>query len=317
MNPFPGMALTGTGVVAPAGFGKNDFFGSFRDSGRLERESGRWLELEPGQLLKHLNIPEPKLKIARYMDPVSKNAIVAVGGAVTDARLDADQIAAAPHEYGIVLGTTRGACLTRKNLHESLASRQGKTVSATVFSHCGYNIAGAMAAIAFGMKGPNLAIAGRADLGIPVLRRVWQIMAARRAHTVFAGFTECDGRRTRRNGFFGEWAYALCLERKDTAAKRGAAVLAEVSMEPADDATSRGGSAFGLPSRDAPIDGNAAALALPSQGMKTIGDRYASLIVAGYLAHDRSLKERFPAVAFVPSAGNCRTAVKLFYGGRT
>jgi hypothetical protein len=271
-------------------------------------------------LLKHLNLTEPKLKIARYLDPVSRNAIVALRGAMADAGIEESQIAGSPYEYGIVFGTTRGACLTREGLYDSLASRQGKALSGTLFSHCGYNIAGAMAAIAFGIKGPNLTVAGRADLGGSVLNRARQLMAGRRAHTVFAGFTECDGARRRRNGSFGELAYLLCLERKDRALERGAGVLAEVSVEPADPAhpQSEGDSLCGLPSRDGPLNGSTEAHAryLPGSlpGMEAIGARYASLILVGLLSHDLSLREQCPEVAFTTSVGNSPVKIRLRYG---
>ncbi len=317
MNKFPGMVLTGVGLVSAAGTEKSDFFSYLRETSLPNDKRGCGAELKPGQLLKVLNITEPKLKIARYMDPVSKNAIVALGAAVTDAGMEPSQIADAPYDYGIVFGTTRGAVATREALYESLASRERKTVSGTIFSHCGYNIAAAMAAVAFGIKGPNLTVAGRADLAIAVLNRARQLMVSRRAHTVFAGVTECDGMLRRRNGPFGEWAYALCLERKDKAAGRGAAVLAEVSLEPARGAFARGerGIICGLKSRNAPLSRSAKTLALPLPGMKAIGDRYASLVVLGLLSHDRSLKERFPAVAFTTLAGKIPTEVRVVYGG--
>jgi hypothetical protein len=317
MKKFPGMVLTGVGLVSAAGAEKSDLFSYVRETSLPEDKAGHGAELEPGQLLKVLNITEPKLKIARYMDPVSKNAVVALGAAVTDAGMEPSQIADAPYDYGIVFGTTRGACATREALYESLVSREGKTLSGTIFSHCGYNIAAAMAAVAFGIKGPNLTIAGRADLGIAVLNRARQLMVSQRAHTVFAGFTECDGLLRRRNGPRGEWAYVLALERKDRATERGAVVLAEVSVEPAHRAYARGerGIVCGLNSRTAPVDRSAKTLALPLPGMKTIGNRYASLIMLGLLSHDQSLKERFPAVTFTTSAGKNPTEVRVIYGG--
>ncbi len=315
MKKFPGIVLTGTGLVSPAGTAKDDFFRYLRETRVPDRQTGRWEEWEPGQLLKHLDITEPKLKMARYMDPVSRNAIVALRGAMTDAGIEESRIAEGPFEYGIVFGTTRGACVSREGLYESLASRQGKALSGTIFSHCGYNIAGAMAAIAFGIKGPNLTIATSADLGVAVLSRARQLMVSRRAHTVFLGFAECDGARTRRNGTFGEWAYAMCLESKDRAAERGAAVLAEVSVERIDGDGSRGetGTVRGLRFRDAPLDSGAEALDLPLPGMKAIGERFASLILVGLLSHDKSLQERFPAVAFCTSVGKTPTEVRLLY----
>ena len=189
--------LTGIGVVSPAGTDKNEFFRSLKVGMH-----------EPRQV----KVTDPKLKISRYLDPVSKNAIVATRGAMTDAGIDEAQIAAAPYDYGIVLGTTRGPCRTREGLYESLASRNGRMVSGTLFSHCGYNIAGAMTAIAFGIKGPNITVIDRGDLGRSVLRRAEQFLVSRRARTIFAGVTECDPRARL------DFAYIVCLERKDAPA---------------------------------------------------------------------------------------------------
>jgi len=317
MNKFPGMVLTGVGLVSPAGASKTDFFRCLRETSVPYQEPSRREEGEAAQLLKHLDITEPKLKIARYMDPVSKNAIVALRGALTDAGVEESRIAEAPFEYGIVFGTTRGACVSRERLYESLASRQGNTLSGTIFSHCGYNIAGAMAAIAFKIKGPNLTIAGEADLGVAVLSRARQLLMSRRVHTVFAGFSECDGTRKRRQGSSGECAYVLCLERKDKAANRGAAVLAEVRVERVDGTRSRDqrGIVRGLHSRDALLDGGTETLVLPLPGMKTIGDRCASLIMVGLLSHDKSLQNRFPALAFTTLAGRTPMEVRVIYDG--
>jgi len=317
MNKFSGMVLTGVGLVSAAGTEKSDLFSFLRETSLPDDNAGHGAALEPGQLLKVLNITEPKLKIARYMDPVSKNAIVALGAAVTDAGMEPSQIGDAPYDYGIVFGTSRGACATREALYQSLVSRDGKALSGTIFAHCGYNIAAAMAAVAFGIKGPNLTIAGRADLGIAVLNPARQLMVSRRAHTVFAGFTECDGQLRKRNCPFGEGAYVLALERKDRAAERGATVLAEVSVEPAHRASARGerGIVRGLNSRIAPVDRKAKTLALPLPGMKTIGNRYASLIMLGLLSHDQSLKEHFPAVTFTTSAGKNPAEVRVIYDG--
>ena len=305
------MVLTGTGLVSPAGTGVDDLFRCLRE------QKDRQAELDPGQLLKHLNLREPKLKIARYTVPASKNAVVAIGAAMTDSRLDASQIAVDPYGHGIVLGTTRGACLTRENLYDSFASRRGKALSGTIFSHCGYNIAGAMAAVAYGIRGPNLTVAGRPDLGIAILRRVRQIMVSRRAHTVFAGFTECNGTLRRADGLFGEWAYALCLERKDRAVERGATLLAEVFVEPVDAAAPQNENDVlcGSTSCHSPLKGNGPAIALDWPSRRIFCDRYASLILIGLLSHDRSLRKRFAAIAFTTYAGKSPIKVQVQYGG--
>jgi len=315
MSARPSMVLTGIGVLSPAGRTKSDFFRCVRQPLPPGDDSDRLAGPPPGALLKYLDVTDPKLKIARYLDPVSKNAIVALGAALADADLEESDIAQDPHAYGIVLGTSRGAGETRKALYESLASKQGKSVSATIFSHCGYNIAAAMAAIAFGIKGPNLTVAGRGDLGLSLLRTASQLMRSRRTHTIFAGFTECNDAAQPRHGTFGELAYLLCLERKDRAVERGAVMLCDVDLHEADGEllSDQNGIAFGLPSHGARLDGDAEPLPLPLSGLKAVGDRYASLIKLGLLSQDYSARERFPEVAFTASVGKIRMEVRIHF----
>jgi len=304
------MALTGIGLVSRGGTKKEDFFSSLKEA--APRTEDRDRPAAPGQLLAVLNISEPRLKIARYMDPVSKNAIVAMRQVLSDAGIDQGCISKAPYDYGIVLGTTRGPCATREGLYGSLASRQGKLVSATLFSHSGYNIAGAMTAIAYGIKGPNLTIANRGDLGLAVLRRARQLLINGRAHVVFAGFSEGQGSVRRENSPSAEFAYLLCLESKDHAMERGAAVLAEVAVQ--DDDVDQSHTGQFLP--DGPLTGGSArlfgdgeSLSLPLPGLHAFGERYLSLFMIGLLANDSALRSRFPA--FVAASGNAGATIRL------
>jgi hypothetical protein len=313
MKQFPAMVLSGVGLVSPAGTEKDDFFkylteGSLPDGRIADSE-----ESEPGRLLTILNVIEPKLKMVRYLDPVSKNAIVALSGALRDAGIDERQISAAPHDYGIVLGTTRGPCLTREGLYDSFASRQGKAVSATLFSHCGYNIAGAMMAIAYGIQGPNVTVAARGDLGLAVLRRARQFLMSNRAHTVFAGFTECHGKFRRGSGPFGEFAYLLCLERKDRAVERGTSGLTEVNL--LDVAGDTSGDPFevvnDLGTRYDSFLDRTATLSRSLPGLQSFGDPYRSLFMIGLLSHEGGLGKR--RHAFVAGAGRAGAKVELVH----
>lgn len=255
------IVMTGIGLVSALGTAKEAFFKYVRHGEILPEQSQQMSGLEPGGLLKHLGITDPRLKVARYLDPVSKNAIIAMREVLADAGLTAEGIAADPCGYGILLGTTRGACVTRDGLYGSLQSRQGRMVSATLFSHCGYNIASAMTAIAYGIKGPNVTIAGQGDLGLIILRRSRRFLLSGRAHTLFAGFSECGDPRKKGGPSFGEAACFFCLETKDHAAGRGAAILAEVGEEP------------GTTSLES--DGPSLA------GLRMLGARYASLVALG------------------------------------
>src|SRR5437764_7133360 len=185
--------------------------------------------------------------------------------------------------------------------------------SGTLSPHCGYNIAGAMTAIAYGIKGPNLTVADRGDLGLSLLRRARQILLSKRAHSVFAGFTECDGIARRGSVPFGEFAYLLCLETKDRAAERGARILAEVSVQEAECAMpgAERGVVYGARARDNSLLENAETLSVSLPGLPATGDRYLSLFLIGLLSHDSELKKRFPAVAFPAGAGSTGAQVRL------
>ncbi len=311
---LPEIVLTGVGVVSPVGTAKQDFFRYLKETAPAEATAG-----EPGaagQLLTRLNLTEPKLKIARYMDPISKNAIVAMRGAMNDANITEDQISARAYEYGVVLGTARGPCVTREGLFDSFASRQGKMVSGTLFSHCGYNIAGAMTAIAYGLKGPNLTVADRGDLGLAILRRARTILAKKRAHTVFAGFTEGDGAARPGKVPFGEFAYLLCLESRERAAERRAVVLAGLNLQDEEVSVDHreGGVVYGMDGAEAPETPSAEPLSQPLPGRQILGDRYLSLCMVGLLSHDRGLKKRFSAAAFNAGAGRAGAKLKVVFG---
>ena len=213
----PGTLLTGVGAIAPTG---TDTAGFLR--GLTE---GFATAAEPGRLIAQHRIEEPKLRISRYLDPVSQYAIVATRRAMEDAGIHEERIATAPHGYGVVLGTLRGPCTTRRALHESLLVRQGKTVSGTLFSHAGYNIAAAMTAVAFGMRGPNLTLMDPVDTGGSVVRAAERLIAAGRAHTVFAGAAECDPCERL------EFGFVVCLERRDVAEERGAKFRVNLAPE--------------------------------------------------------------------------------------
>jgi hypothetical protein len=156
------------------------------------------------------------------MDPASRNAIVALEAAMADAAITPEQVAADPYGFAVVLGTTRGPATTRKKAYEQLRAREGKMLSSTLFSNCGYNIAAAMAAMAHGIKGPNLTVAARCNLSIQLFRRAWQLLVARRVHTVFTGFSECLLQKDESPPHPREWACIFVLERAERARQRGA-----------------------------------------------------------------------------------------------
>jgi hypothetical protein len=171
---------------------------------------------------------------------------------MADAGIAPDAVAQDPYGFGIVLAATRGPGTTREKAYEQFRAREGKLLSSTLFSNFGYNIAAATAAMAHGIRGPNLTVAGRANLSIHLFRRARQLLATRRVHTVFAGFSECLPREDGGQPYLlGEWACIFSLERADRARGRGVTgnfAVAEAELSPAlPPENFRAGRAFRLP----------------------------------------------------------------------
>jgi hypothetical protein len=223
------MVISGMGVISPLGTEKERFLQAFGQKGISSEEQAKFSGMEPGRLTDLLGIRDPKLKIARYLDPTAKNVLVALDITMADAGIRSEDIAADPYGYGIVLGAVRGPRATRLKAYEMLRAKGGKILSSTLFSNFGYNIAGAMAAIAHGVKGPNLTISGKDDLALSLFRRARQLLQGNRAHTIFCGFSEADGATFDPQRPFSESACIFCLELEGHARQRRRAGLFRVT----------------------------------------------------------------------------------------
>jgi hypothetical protein len=220
--PFD-IVLTGVGALSP--FGARDaFYRAFAGASDAVATARAGVALTDV-----LGVTNAKLRIARYLDPVAKNAIVALEEAMADAGITAGDVARDPYGYAIVLGATRGPQETRTKAYEQLRARDGKLLSSTLFSNVGYNIAAGMSAIAHGIKGPNLTLAAGSNLSLHLLRRARQLLNTGRVHTVFAGFSESRVPAAP----LWQWAYIVCLEGPERAQQRGAAGRALAEIEPA------------------------------------------------------------------------------------
>lgn len=120
----------------------------------------------------------------RYVDESVGPGLSAIEDACESAGgvLDAD-----PWRTGLLLATEAGAVATRLQYLESYASRGGKSVSATLFSNCGYNIVGAMLARNRSIRGPVLTLGADERWGARLLATARRMFAARRADRLFVG----------------------------------------------------------------------------------------------------------------------------------
>jgi hypothetical protein len=128
----------------------------------------------------------------RYKDPIVLGGVISVQGALAAAQLEPAVIQANPFRYGILLATARGPERTRASLFQSLESRDGKSVSATFFSSCGYNIAGSLLAASAGIVGPVLTLACSEDALGTLCRCARRHLGGSRSLAMVVGFTEGD-----------------------------------------------------------------------------------------------------------------------------
>lgn len=120
----------------------------------------------------------------RYVDESVGPGLSAIEGACETAGVAPE---ADPWRTGVLLATEEGALATRRQYQESYSSRGGKSVSATLFSNCGYNIVGAMLARSRGIQGPVLTFGADGQWGARLLATARRMLAARRADRLFVG----------------------------------------------------------------------------------------------------------------------------------
>ncbi|MDE0015138.1 MAG: beta-ketoacyl synthase N-terminal-like domain-containing protein [Candidatus Poribacteria bacterium] len=215
----PEIAITGIGVFSVLGTQTDLFFRCLLEK-TIEPTITQRMKIKAGQLTTVLGIRDQRFRISRYMDPVAKNTIVALQQTISDAKITTELIERDPYNYALVLGALHGPHTTREKFYDAFDKKDRRLVSGTLFSHCGYNMAAALPAIAYGIKGPNLTFSAKPNLGIDLLRRASQLLKSRRVHTVFVGFSELKRDETIEDTSLKELAYILCLENKTRAIER-------------------------------------------------------------------------------------------------
>jgi hypothetical protein len=127
----------------------------------------------------------------RYLDPVAERAARAIDAASAEGEpADSTSDAETALRTGILMVTRLGPSSTREQLYKSLGERQGKGVSATVFSNCGYNIAAAVMAKVRGIRGPSLTFAATRGWGSRVLRFAEGLFARGAMDKVFLSYAD-------------------------------------------------------------------------------------------------------------------------------
>ena len=254
------VVVTGLGVIAPVGIGKDDFWQALIqgksgikpitrfDASQLPcRIAGEVTEFEPGDYLDK--------KEARRMDRFAQFAVAASKLAIEDAGLDL------PREnldrIGVILGSGIGGMETFEDQTKTLINRGPNRVSPFFVPMMIANMAAGQIAITFGLRGPNITTVTACASSTNSIGDAFKLLQRGDADVVVTGGTEapittlaiagfCAMRAMStqndqpekasrpfdrdRDGFvMGEGAGILVLETLEHAEARGARIYAEMA----------------------------------------------------------------------------------------
>lgn len=235
------VAVTGLGVVAPCGIGRDAFWQGLLGPGLVD--AGRLTTIEDWDPSPWYDSP----KDARRADRSEQYAIAAA----TEALEQSGRPAADPSRIGTIFGTGVGGIHT---LEEQIVVRLDKgerRVSPFLVPMMMANAPGANVSMRFDLRGPNETLCTACAAGTHALGYAARLIAWGLADAVVAGGTEYAGTPTSlasfgnmtalsssgtsrpfdaaRDGFvMGEGAAVLVLEEWDSAVARGAHIIAEI-----------------------------------------------------------------------------------------
>lgn len=235
------VAVTGLGVVAPCGLGKEAFWSGLLGPG-LDGV-GRSTEIADWDSSPYYDSP----KDARRADLSEQFAVAAA----TEAVAQAGDFIADPARVGTIFGTGVGGIHTLEEQIQVRLDRGERRVSPFLVPMMMANAPGAAVSMRFGLQGPNETICTACAAGTHALTYAARLIAWGLADAVVAGGTEHAATPTslasfgnmtalssvgtsrpfdaERDGFvMGEGAAAVVLEEWDAAVARGATIIGEV-----------------------------------------------------------------------------------------
>jgi 3-oxoacyl-[acyl-carrier-protein] synthase II len=235
------VAITGLGVVAPCGLGKEAFWQGLCGPGLVD--AGQAVYIENWDATPYYASP----KDARRADLSEQFAIAAA----TEALAQAGELTATKDRIGTIYATGVGGIFTLEEQIQVRMDRGERRVSPFLVPMMMPNAPGAAISMRFGLQGPNETITTACAAGTHSIGYAARLIAWGLADAAVTGGTEHAGTRTslasfgnmtalsssgtsrpfdaERDGFImGEGAAALVLEEWDMAVARGATILGEV-----------------------------------------------------------------------------------------
>lgn len=234
------VAITGFGVVAPCGIGKEAYWRGLLGPGVTGAKSVEIADWDPSPWY-------ASPKESRRADRVEQYAIAAA----TEAFTQAGEIGADPSRFGTIFATGIGGLHTLEEQIQVRLDKGERRVSPFLVPMMMANAPGAAISMRFGLRGPNETICTACAAGTHALGYAARLIAWGRCDAVATGGSECAATATslagfgnmtalsssgisrpfdaKRDGFvMGEGSAVFILERWDHAVSRGATILGEV-----------------------------------------------------------------------------------------
>jgi 3-oxoacyl-[acyl-carrier-protein] synthase II len=234
------VAITGYGVVAPCGLGKDAYWKGLLGPGISGTKSTAIENWDPLPYFENS-------KDARRADQVEQYALAAAAEAFAHAgTLNID-----PARFGTIFATGIGGLHTLEEQVQVRLEKGERRVSPFLVPMMMANASGAAISMRYGLQGPNETICTACAAGTHAIGYAARLIAWGRCDAVATGGSECAATATslagfgnmtalsstgvsmpfdaKRDGFvMGEGAAVFILERYDLAVARGATILGEV-----------------------------------------------------------------------------------------
>lgn len=234
------VAVTGYGVVAPCGIGKEAYWKGLLGPGVTGTKSVEITDWDPSPWFDNP-------KEARRADRVEQYALAAAA----EAFAQAGDVGADPGRFGTIFATGIGGLHTLEEQVQVRLEKGERRVSPFLVPMMMANASGAAISMRYGLQGPNETICTACAAGTHAIGYAARLIAWGRCDAVATGGSECAATATslagfgnmtalsttgasmpfdtKRDGFvMGEGAAVFILERWDHAVARGATILAEV-----------------------------------------------------------------------------------------
>ena len=234
------VAITGLGVVAPCGLGKDAYWKGLSGPGITNTRS---LEITDWDPQPYFDSP----KDARRADRVEQLALAAAHEAFEQSgRPDVD-----PSRFGTIFATGIGGLHTLEEQVVTRVEKGDRRVSPFLVPMMMANASGAAISMRYGLQGPNETICTACAAGTHAIGYAARLISWGMIDAVATGGSECAATATSLAGFgnmtalsstgsskpfdttrdgfvMGEGAAVFILERYDLAVKRGATILGEI-----------------------------------------------------------------------------------------